>query len=192
MVSINPFSWVRKWPIKIIIREVRGGQIRLDYDQGARVKNKAKVDEIVFQSSKRMGESFPAPPYDQYTNTADGKTVLEVLNPSAGVYVPIKLHAENETAKLHVANTNVNEWSNLKRREAREMFKNEEPLILRLMPYIVLITFCASMAIVAVIAFQEMPKTLQTMSSVADKLYQAAVVINGGNVAIGAGAAPKI
>lgn len=155
----------------------------MDYDYGARVKNKANVDEIVFASKKRLKQSFAAPPYDDYSLDANGQTVIQLLSTSAGQYVPIKMSASDLGPQLHVADTNVNEWANLKRREAREMFKNEEHWFIRILPYLMIMVVGASMAVMGIIMFQEAPKVMSQMATVAEKMYQTSLVLTGTNVA---------
>ena len=155
----------------------------MDYDYGARVRNKANVDEIIFASKKRMKQSFAAPPYDDYSLDANGQTVIQLLSTSAGQYVPIKMSASDLGPQLHVADTNVNEWANLKRREAREMFKNEEHWLVRIMPYLMIMFMLGSVTVVSILVFQEIPKVLSQMATVAEKMYQTSLVLTGTNVA---------
>lgn len=191
MVSLNPMSWYRKWPIKLIIREQRGNGFRLDYDKGARIKNsKTGVDEIVFESVKRRHQSFQAPPYEQYTPSAGGESTIELLSPSSGVYVPINIQPDPSGLSLNIADTNVNEWASLKRREAREMFKTKEPWWMTIMPYLMIMVVAASIAVFGILMFDKMPQLLGQMQSIADKMLEIAQVQSGQVFATGTIPAP--
>lgn len=185
MSSLNPFSWTKKWPIELLILEQRGNGFRLDKDKGARIRNKANIDEIQFQSKKRLKQSFQAPPYEDYTETANGRSTIILLNPHAGVYVPVKINPDGDSLNLHVADTNVNEWATLKRREAREMFKTKEPWWLTIMPYLMIMVVAASIAVFGILMFDKMPTLLGQLQTVAQTMLEIAQVQSGGVYASG-------
>lgn len=160
----------KKWPLTIVIRELRGGETRWVFDKGARVTRADGVDVI---EMKRIKDSFPAPPYSDYGLSAKGGSILEVFSPKSKTYIPIKHKPTKEGLEsLYLADSNVDEWHALETQRLAELTKPDIPWWQANFPLIVMMIMGGIFAVVLILTYSQLPAILSAIGNVAEKNLQ--------------------
>jgi hypothetical protein len=175
----------KKWPLTIVIRELRGTETRYVFDKGARIKRPDGVHEIELKKRKVR---FSAPPFSEYGLTDKGHSIIEVFSPKADVYVPIKHRlTEKGMENLYLADSNVDEWHALETQRLAEFTKPDIPWWQVNFPLIVMMVMGGIFAVILILTFQALPPIIGQIGSVAEKVLEAVIrleTIFGGAITV--------
>lgn len=167
----------KKYPLRVIIREQRGGHVRWAFDRGGRFKNEEGVDVIKLKKRK---EEFPAPPFNFGYDIDDSKSsVIEVFSPKSGVYIPTRYEPDDVGEKLKISDSSVEQWGVLMRRDVNKLIKPKQPWWEKYIPLFSVLGIAAMLMISLIIVFNSMPTWVSQVGNVVDKVYQTSLVQAG-------------
>lgn len=152
--------FLKKYPIKVLIREIRGTDFRWAEDRAARVKRPDGIDTIEFKSGKRRKDTMAAPSYDMMSMDDRGGAVLELLNPKSGEYVPIKHDLSQGIDQLKLSSASVDEWYALENRMLAEITKPSQPWWERYVPLFASVVIIGLMVVGIIMMFNQMPAVM--------------------------------
>ena len=176
MGFLNAFNPNKNYPLKVLIREQRGGNTRWAEDRGGRFKNEDKVDVIRLKKRK---EEFAAPPYGFYDINDNKQSVLELFSPKSGVYIPIKHVSSGVAEKLYLSDSSVDEWAALARKALARLTKPKENWWEKWVPLFGMLGIAALLMVSLILVFNALPGVLSQEQGVIGKIYDTALIQAG-------------
>lgn len=175
-MNLGMFDPNKKYPVKVLIREQRGGNVRWFFDRGGRFKNELGVDVIKLKKKK---EDMAAPANWSYDMESGGGSILEVFSPKSGVYIPVRHVPSGGVEKLYASDSAVDEWAALKRKELARLTKPSEPWWQKWIPLFGMMGIAAMLMISVIFVFNAIPGMLGQEGANIDKVLQAAKIQAG-------------
>lgn len=161
----------KKWPLIVIIREVRGQHTRWVFTKGARIRRPDKTEIIEFKD--RPEEFMPAPSYDYYDLTHKGHSVLEVFSPQSGIYHPVKRKATDFGEVLELSGAPLMEWFAMEQLKLNNITEPPKPWWQSILPWVPPLAMSVIFLVAILLTFGPMSTIASSLTSTSGNILQA-------------------